>query len=378
MKRIWFAPYILIPLLSFLLGGQAIRLIQSHAELGNFWSNLRYRQAMQAFNQLEGRAVFVFGASEIESGFIPGEFDQAVRRESNSVRSFNFGFRNMGPDDLAAVIDQMEFARPSNLEIESIYIKFSPSDFTETAQAATRAVQDEVAANIYSREFLIKNLSKDYARYLNILSLQLLQGGYSKVNLDQSLRSLYLQFLTRFTGDNYLVGNPLDFPRYMLWVSPKFNSAPAWNMKNSGYHDRSTGELQKELQALYALQADPEHLQFNFFLQERRSQILSLKIQAQAVTAFATQVARLKHLSNSVSLFYVADHPGLPRDPSAKRRIEQAFQSVCMSAAVRCIRFDQGQEFTPDDYYDAFHLTPEGSKKLSLLLANDYLKNSKH
>lgn len=368
--------YFVIVLLGILLGGQGIRLIHSQSEFGNRWVNERYRLAMNVYPSFEGPSVFVIGASEVESGFDPRAFDRAAKTESETVKSYNFGFRNMSPRDLGPLIEQMDSAKSPRLSIDAIYLKFSPADLTEASERATVALNDEVAANILSRDFLIRSAKSDFRAAVKLLAIKDLQGGYSSTNLNTSLRSIYLQVLSFVSGRDYMIAHPLDEPRYQLWASSKFNAAPAWDAQTQGFHDRSQNGLGVEAENLYRVQNLPDHLKFNFFSHERRSQITSLVLSPRMVADLQEQLQNLRKLSKNVTLFYLPDHPELPRSRAALDTIEQVFHSLCESTQVRCIRFDKPTDFTARDYYDACHLNPAAVERFSLRLAEDFRSNS--
>ncbi len=369
MKLRWLLPFIVVIAVSYLLAGQLTFAIQSTAQFGNGWVNRRYKTAMGRFSDLKGRAVLVLGASEIESGFKPDVFDQFAK--DANLRSYNFAFRNMSPTNLGSLVQQMKFSRHDKLKVESIYIKFAPSDLTHVAAKATAGVDDEVSAQIFSRHFLLSNITMPN---LKTLAIKELQGGYSTANLNQSLRSLYLQALSRFTGQNFMLGHPLDRPRYHLWVDPDFNGSPEWDLDRRGFHERSKPSSARQLNSLIEMQQRPDYLNFNFQVQERRSEVISLNFSPKLISDFKSQLSEVRKLSDQVVLFYFPDHPKLPRTEETKVRVENLLTELCNIEHIRCLRLDRA--FSAIDYYDAFHLTSDSSDKLSRLLAEDF-KNIK-
>lgn len=377
MKIRWMLSFISIIVVGYLAAGQMIYVIQSNTVGGNDWVNQRYALAMKEFAKIHGNTVLFIGSSDVESGVKPTLFDQATANIGTKVASYNFGFRNLSPPNLRDLIRQMEFSRAADLKLDAIYIKFAPSDLTVATRIATAPVADEVSANIFSNSYLLSDLNETN---LNYLAIKNLQGGFTSVNLNKSLTSLALEATGRLAYHKFRSWNDLDIPRYKLWTESRYNATPEWNIARKGFHDRAAdlgqGDSENEMKLLYQHQSQPENLQFNFLVQETRSGISTLNFSLNLIAEFKNQLEALRRLTDNVVLFYVPDHPDLPRTNEARIRANALITELCAQSPVRCLRFDIERTFAAKDYYDASHLTPYAVDKLTLRLADDF-KNMK-
>ncbi|CAN5673652.1 hypothetical protein BH10BDE1_BH10BDE1_16650 [soil metagenome] len=375
MKIRWMLSFFSVIVVGYLAAGQVIYLIHSNADVSTGWVNRRYSLAMKQFAKIHGHTVLFLGSSEVESGVKPNLFDQSLASDGLHATSYNFGFRNMSPRNLGDLIREMQFSRAADLKVDAVYIRFAPSDLTVATQIATEAVDDEVAANIFSNSYLLGDLTE---ANLKLLVIKHLQGGFTSVNLNESLRFLALQAIGRLINQKFSSWNELDVPRYKLWIERRYNAAPEWNIARKGFHDRAADlnkpDSENELRLIYEQQALPPNLKFNFAVQETRSGIRTLNLSPKLIAEFKDQLEALRQLTDNVVLFYVPDHPELPRTNEARMRVNALITELCKSSLVRCLRFDLERTFTAKGYYDTSHLKPGDVDKLTLHLAEDFKK----
>jgi hypothetical protein len=335
---------------AMLLARTALLAIESRTANTNLFMRHRLREmtaALPRIAALPGPMALIFGASEMEVGFQPDVFDEAMNKKGEPITSFNLAVRN-GVPVFSYLIEQVKAA---GVRPDLAIVKFSPA-FLTTAAREHWALSDDVLSSVLSLRDLLR---EPFDRAIALFADRYFFDGMSPVMARYYLAD-WFDSTRRFKWSR---NSPLVFRNRDL------NQEPAWDFAARGFFYFGLPKTKTALDSVLREYQAPDVQQAVFDYHKRCCDIEGLHFDVGLVRDFIVNVRELKSLSKRVVLLYFPDR--VSRNADETQRLLQIMETVAKQSGVEWLNVEA--HFSAEDFIDPVHLTFDASKRLSKRIA---------
>lgn len=379
---------VLILALATLLTRGCFRLVEQKSTSSNTWLRRRTVEAISAIKDLpvNGISVFLFGASEIEIGFHPKSFEDAVMEKAGvNLNAYNFGFRNLDPRLQRLFARRvMEERRSSGGKINFAIVNFSPLRSTSryTSQLFDYKVFrhfEDIEAAVYSPAMMQQDLFGNLDEITHVWMTKNLFAGISSISAAGDLWFLLTENAISFMRSqkwHYGEDRTDKWKRYSelnydTWSNPLLHDGPAWDVEQRGYFFFGYPKHEQQIAQLAIRYQDPKMKRINFAAQNSFGDFDEMRFDEGSIADFISTLKDFQGSADHVMVLLLPVFIERQLSKAASDHIEEVLVRIRQETSAKILNYSKNKVFMPSDFLDDLHLNISGQKKLSLLLAQD-------
>lgn len=325
---------------------------------------LKYRMSeavekLPAVHQSQGKYIYFWGASEIESALDTNLINQLLAAKGLDLKAVNMGMRSVHPVVYRAFTDRIASElEKSGKRIEVSMVKFPANKLTRVYRNSYREsdVDDQLGPI----------LRPEYWEFAKDRPLPYLSGIlHHYFLLDYTLlvpSEMLMDYLKSFHANPEMYRQKLYFS---IWTDRKFLESENWSSARAGTYNWNLPESEKDfVQALEAKKTyNVRYTSYHYF--ERCCGLSSLDFDEHLLDDFIQTIEILKRVSNRVYIYTIpeTDEFNLWRATTYDRKMTGILRRVQRLTEVEVIDTAGKVHLDEDDYLDFLHLGAEGQRK---------------
>lgn len=319
---------------------------------------------VEVIRKSKNPVLLMFGASDMEAGFHPVEFDSIHNQKHEPLKSYNVAVRSIDPEGLEILTERLsrEFqSRNEKVQVSILPLSLLRMTVKNEKTGASKGILYNFNSTLSSFDMLSDELRISPENAMARFTNKVVFG-----NRDPGLIGKFIF---------YQVGGRDNFPAYRLpWSDPEFQEEQAWNPEARGFFFFNHLKRGQKLEKIMQKASEEKSLRSMIADFDKCCDLLGLKFDQKAIERFIRAARSMKKVSLQVYFLIPPEPPLLRTTASLERQanIDEMLSRISSETGFKVIDFRKyHDQFVSEDYWDIFHFTSQGRQKFNSILSQE-------